>query len=73
MLLRHLESTFDEQDIAFKGMYNILKSFDRQRRPLGNGKIDEISKISDSTYSFSSDGTMSYNVSFKHRNSLLNV
>jgi predicted amino acid-binding ACT domain protein len=24
MLLRHLESTFDEQDIAFKGMYNIL-------------------------------------------------
>jgi hypothetical protein len=24
MLLRHLESTLDEQDIAFKGMYNIL-------------------------------------------------
>jgi hypothetical protein len=24
MLLRHLESTFDEQDIAFKGMYNKL-------------------------------------------------
>jgi tetratricopeptide (TPR) repeat protein len=24
MLLRHLESTFDKQDIAFKGMYNIL-------------------------------------------------
>ena len=24
MLLRHLESTFDEQDIAFNGMYNIL-------------------------------------------------
>jgi hypothetical protein len=24
MLLRHLESTFDEQDIAFKSMYNIL-------------------------------------------------
>jgi tetratricopeptide (TPR) repeat protein len=24
MLLRHLESTFDQQDISFKGMYNIL-------------------------------------------------
>lgn len=24
MLLRHLESTFDEQDIAFKGRYNLL-------------------------------------------------
>jgi tetratricopeptide (TPR) repeat protein len=24
MLLRHLESTFDEQDISFKGIYNIL-------------------------------------------------
>ena len=24
MLLRHLESTFDEQDISFKGMYSIL-------------------------------------------------
>jgi hypothetical protein len=24
MLLRHLESTFDEQDIALKGMYNKL-------------------------------------------------
>jgi hypothetical protein len=34
---------------------------------------DEFSKISDSTYSFSSDGTMSYNISDKHRNSLLNV
>jgi len=24
MLLRHLESTFDEQDIAFKGRYHVL-------------------------------------------------
>jgi hypothetical protein len=46
MLLRHLEGTFDEQDISFKGMYSIL------------WKIEEFSKISDSTYSFSSDGTM---------------
>jgi hypothetical protein len=35
-----------------------LKSFNRQRRPLGNGKIDEFSKISDSTYSFSFGGSM---------------
>jgi hypothetical protein len=27
MLLRHLESTFDEQDIAFKGMYNKLCAY----------------------------------------------
>jgi hypothetical protein len=36
----------------------ILTYGDRQRRLLGNGKIEEFSKISDSTYSFSSDGTM---------------
>jgi tetratricopeptide (TPR) repeat protein len=27
MLLRHLESTFDEQDISFKGMYSILYAY----------------------------------------------
>jgi hypothetical protein len=43
------------------------------RRLLGNVKIEEFSKISDSTYSFSSDGTMWYSVEFKSWNSLLNV
>ena len=36
MLLRHLESTFDEQDIAFKGMYNILYVYRKMKLIIEN-------------------------------------
>jgi hypothetical protein len=65
-----LTAVIEEKEITVRVDEKIILQHCLDIRPLGNGKIDEFSKISDSTYSFSSDGTMSYNISDKQRNSL---